>query len=194
VVTLGYDRQGLAAFRITDLGAYLLGLRQSYGEAVTEPTEPALTVHGDGTVLARTGCATTGAYDLLNLVGQLETTSDQEFRYQVTAATAQRAFDRGWTGEAVLDELEKHSGDPVPEPLRNHILTWAEGFGQVHLYDEVTLVEFGDDFALQELLASTSLAQNLVFRFSPRLIAIKAEAVDTLRDELVHLGHTPRIE
>lgn len=194
VVTLGYGRQGLAAFQIADLGAYLLGLRKSYGEAVEELAGPALTVQGDGTVLARTGYATTGAYDLLNIVGQLEETSAQQFRYRITAATAQYAFDRGWTGQAILGELEKHSGGPVPEPLRGRILTWADGYGQVHLYDKVTLVEFTDDFALQELLASTSLVQHLVYQFSPRLVAIKTEAVDALRDELVRLGHTPRIE
>jgi len=194
VVTLGYDRQGLVAFQITDVGAYLLGLRQSYGEAVAEPAGPALTVHDDGTVLARTGYATSGAYDLLNIVGQLETTSAQQFRYRITVATAQRAFDRGWTGQAMLDELEKHSDGPVPGPLRSRMLAWAEGYGQVHLYDEVTLVEFADDFALQELLASTSLAQHLVYQFSPRLIAVNTEAADALRDELVRLGHTPRME
>jgi hypothetical protein len=194
MVTLGYDRHGLAAFQVTDLGAYLLGLRPSFDQAAAQPAGPALTLRGDGRVLARTGYASTGAYDLLNVVGQLDATSAQEFRYRITAATAQRAFDQGWTGQAILDELEKHSDDPVPEPLRSRLLEWAEGYGQVHLYDQVTLVEFADDFALQELLASTSLAQHLVFQFSPRLVAVKAGAVDALRDELVRLGHTPRLE
>jgi hypothetical protein len=194
VVALGYDRRRLAAFQLTDLGAYVLGLRESYGEPDKEPAGPALTVHGDGTVIARTGHATTGAYDVLNAAARLQRTSAQQFVYRITATSAQYAFDQGWTGRAILYELEKHSGAPVPEPLRGHILTWAESYGQVHLYNQVTLVEFADDFALQELLASTSLAQHLVYQFSPRLVAIKADAVDTLRSELVQLGHTPRIE
>lgn len=194
VVRLGYDRQGLAAFQLTDLGAYLLGLRESFGQAEKESPGPALIIHGDGTVVAHTGYATTGAYDVLNVAARLQETSAQQFRYRITADSAQHAFEQGWTGQAILDELEKHSGDPVPEPLRGHILNWAEGYGQVHLYDEVTLIEFADDFVLQELLASTSLAKHLVYQFSPRLVAIKAEAVDALRDELVRLGHTPRIE
>jgi hypothetical protein len=131
---------------------------------------------------------------LLNVIADLSTTSAHQFQYHITAATAQRAFEQGWTGPAVLNELERHSDGPVLEPLRSHILNWAEGYGQVHLYDEVTLVEFADDFALQELLASTSLAQHLVYQFSPRIVAIKTEAVDTFREELVRLGHTPRIE
>ena len=194
VVTLAYDRQGLAAFQITDLGAYLLGLRESYGQAVKELAGPALTVHSDGTVIARTGYATTGAYDVLNVAGWLQETSVQQFRYRITADSARRAFEQGWTGQAILDELEKHSAGPVPEPLREHILAWAEGYGRVHLYDGVTLIEFADDFALQELLASTSLPQHLVYQFSPCLVAIRADAVDTLRDELIRQGYTPRIE
>ena len=194
VVRLAYDRQGLAAFQLTELGAYLLGLRESYSTAEKKPSAPPLTVHGDGMVIARTGHATTGAYDVLNVAARLHETSAQQFRYYITAESVQYAFDQGWTGQTILDELEKHSGAPVPETLQRQILSWAEGYGQVHLYNEVTLVEFADDFALQELLASTSLARHLVYQFSPRLVAIKAEAVDTLRDELVHLGHTPRIE
>jgi len=193
-VTLGYDRKGLAAFQITDLGAFLLGLRRSYSDTIDKPKGPALAVHGDGSVIARTGYAATGAYDLLSIAAELGTTSAHQFEYQITAATAQRAFDQGWTGPAILDELERYSDGPVPEPLRSHILAWAEGYGQVHLYDEVTLVEFSDDFALQELLASTSLAQHLVYQFSDRLAAIKAESIEVLRDELIQLGHTPRIE
>ena len=193
-VKLGYDRMGLAAFQITELGAYLLGLQTSYSYTADELKGPVLTIHGDGRVIARTGYATTGAYNLLNVVADLDTTSAHQFQYHITAATAQRAFEQGWTGPAILNELGRHSDGPVPEPLYSHILSWAEGYGQVHLYDEVTLVEFADDFALRELLASTSLAQHLVYQFSPRIVAIKTEAVDMLREELVRLGHTPRIE
>jgi hypothetical protein len=194
VVRLGYDRKGLAAFQITELGAYLLGLQTSYSHTTDKLRGPALAIHGDGTVIAVTGYAITGAYNLLNVIADLSTTSAHQFQYHISAATAQHAFEQGWTGPAILNELERHSDEPVPEPLRSHILSWAEGYGQVHLYDEVTLVEFADDFALQELLASTSLAQHLVYEFSPRMVAIKTEAVDALREELVRLGHTPRIE
>ncbi|OQY25247.1 MAG: hypothetical protein B6I34_02445 [Anaerolineaceae bacterium 4572_32.1] len=194
VVTLGYERQGLEAFQITDLGAYLLGLRESYVDAQDKPTGPALTIRDDGTVFARTGYSSTGAYEVLNAAARMEETSAQQFRYQITAATAQQAFEQGWTGQAILNELEKHSGAPVPKSFQEQILNWAQGYGQVHLYDEVTLIEFADDFALRELLASTSLAQHMVYQFSPRLIAIESDAVDILHEELVRQGHTPRIE
>ncbi|MFZ5917838.1 MAG: helicase-associated domain-containing protein [Chloroflexota bacterium] len=194
VIKLATTPKGAMAFQITELGSYLLGLRPDPGQATARPEGPALTVHGDGVVEARTGYASSGAYDVLNVAARLQEASVQAFRYRLTSESVRGAFEQGWTGQAVLDALQEHSGNPVPEPLRGQILAWARSYGQVHLYDEVTLIEFADDFALQELLASTSLAQHMVFQFSPRLIAIQSDAIDALRDELVKLGHTPRIE
>ena len=194
VVMLGYNRQGLAAFQITELGAYLLGLRQEFDAGAKETSGPPLDVHGDGTVIARTGHVATGAYDVLNAAAHLQETFVNKFHYRITTNSAQRAFEQGWTGQSILNALKEYSGNPVPEPLRGQILAWSEGYGQVHLYDQVSLVEFADDFALQELLASTSLAQHMIYQFSPRLVAIQADAIETFRDELVRLGHTPRVE
>jgi hypothetical protein len=192
-VTLGYDQKGLSAFQITDLGAYALGLREQYGETASEPTAPTLTVHDDGTVVARTGRGNSGVYDVLNAAAHLDETSVQQFRYRITVDSARNAFEQGWTARTILDDLVEHSGAPVPEPLQERILAWAEAYGLVHLYDEVTLIEFADDFALKELLASTSLARHLVYEFSPRLVAIQSDAVDELRAELIQQGHTPRL-
>lgn len=192
-VTLGYDRKGLSAFQITDLGAYALGMQEQYARAADEPAAPPLTVHDDGTVVARTGRGSSGVYDVLNVAAHLEETSVQAFRYRITVDSARSAFEQGWTAQAILDDLAEHSRAPVPEPLQERIVAWAEAYGQVHLYDEVTLIEFADDLALKELLASTNLARYLVYEFSPRVVAIQSNAVDKLRDELIKQGHTPRV-
>jgi hypothetical protein len=56
----------------------------------------------------------------------------------------------------------------------------------------VAVIELADDYALSELLASTSLAKHLLYRFSPRLIAVRAEGVDELRTDLIRKGYTPK--
>ena len=48
--------------------------------------------------------------------------------------------------------------------------------------------------ALQELLISTSLADSLVYQFSSRLVAIWADHVDALVEEMEKRGYTPRIQ
>jgi hypothetical protein len=69
---------------------------------------------------------------------------------------------------------------------------WWQNFGSVQIYQDVALMEFGDDYVLGELLAGTSLPRYLLFRFSPRLIAIRPEGAVQLRDELVKKGYTPK--
>jgi hypothetical protein len=58
----------------------------------------------------------------------------------------------------------------------------------------LALVELADDFALTELLAGTTLARILLYRFSPRLIAVRPEGLEAWRAELVAKGYTPKLE
>jgi hypothetical protein len=64
----------------------------------------------------------------------------------------------------------------------------------VRIYESPTVIEFSDDFALQELLGSTSLAEQIVYQLSPRLVVIKPEAVEGLMAEMVKKGYTPQIK
>ena len=56
------------------------------------------------------------------------------------------------------------------------------------MYEGLALLELGDDFAFDELMAQTSLARGLLYRFGPRLAAIRPEALATLRAELSRQG------
>ena len=69
-----------------------------------------------------------------------------------------------------------------------------QNYGQLHLYEDLTLVELADDYVLQELLVSTSLHENLIYTFSPRLVAIHSHAVESLVQEMEKRGYTPRVE
>jgi hypothetical protein len=72
--------------------------------------------------------------------------------------------------------------------------TWSHNYGKLHIYEDITLLELTDDYALQELMVSTSLREALVHQFSPRLVAVRLEAVDTLVQEMEKRGYTPRVE
>jgi hypothetical protein len=63
----------------------------------------------------------------------------------------------------------------------------------LQIYQNLALLELGDDFAFDELMANTSLSRNLLYRFGPRLAAIRSEAVEALRAELVEKGYTPKL-
>jgi hypothetical protein len=70
---------------------------------------------------------------------------------------------------------------------------WWERYGQVRIYDELTLIELGDDLLLRELQAATSLRRAVVHQFTPRLIAIEDGAVEQIVGELGARGYAPRI-
>ncbi len=99
----------------------------------------------------------------------------------------------GITGPEILTFLTDRSAQPLPTAVSATIEQWWLGYSSVHLYDDVTLVELGDDYLLAELLASTSLGDALIHTFSPRLIAVAPAAVDSLVGQLTRLGHAPRV-
>jgi hypothetical protein len=89
------------------------------------------------------------------------------------------------------------SSQPKPRPTApwaTKLRTWIQNYGQLHLYEDLTLVELADDYVLQELLVSTSLHENLIYTFSPRLVAIHSHAVESLVQEMEKRGYTPRVE
>jgi len=66
-------------------------------------------------------------------------------------------------------------------------------YGRVHLYEQLTVLELADEFALRELLASTSLGKYVVHQFSPRVVILRDEGVEELVTEMVKKGYTPKV-
>jgi hypothetical protein len=64
----------------------------------------------------------------------------------------------------------------------------------VRIYEDLTIVEFGDDYALAEMKAVSSLDSYMVTEISPRLVIIQRDAVTELTAELVRAGYTPKVE
>ena len=64
----------------------------------------------------------------------------------------------------------------------------------MHIYDDISLIELADDYALQEILSNTSLREHLIHQFSSRLVAIRADAIDDLVQEMEKRGYTPYVE
>lgn len=100
--------------------------------------------------------------------------------------------------ESLIATLTKYTEPPGKQASasawQEKLRTWGRNYGQLHVYENLTLIELADDYALQELLVSTSLRQHLVYQFSPRLVAIRADRVEDLIQEMENRGYTPRVE
>jgi len=94
----------------------------------------------------------------------------------------------------VLGALARWLGKAPPPSWKNKMIAWSENYGKLHIYDDITLIELADDYALHELLSNTSLRDYLVYEFSPRLVAVHPEAVDDLVQEMEKRGYTPAVE
>jgi hypothetical protein len=159
-------------------------------------------------------------HDLLRSLGPLEEATPDRFVYRITAEgvhqwkeSAVPSAEYGQVKSAALGEAGDHSEErgetpaqaliaqlgrwchtDVPTSWQDRLHAWIQNYGKLHLYEGITLIELADDYALQELLVSTSLRDHLLYQFSPRMVAIRAEAADTLVEEMEKRGYTPRVQ
>ncbi len=183
----------LAAFRLTEYGAALLLQRSEYQLLPPERSTPALEYARDGSLLLHPESASSELLKLLTVLGEARLSANGALAYQVSAASAASAFSAGWDLDQVQSLLQDAAGASLPASLAASLQKWWQDYGSLHIYEDIALVELADDYALNELLAGTSLSRYLLYRFSPRLVAVRPEGVDLLREELVKKGYTPKI-
>ena len=191
-VDLAWEKERLAGFRITNLGGALLAQPVDFEMPKPVQDVPALEFTADGTLALRLESASGDLIGLALQLGVVEVSPDGVVSVRPTLQGAGRAFEAGWSAERILDTLKAEAGYAAPTGLAAALQKWWQDFGRVQIYQDVALIEFKDDYALSELLAGTSLSRFLLYRFSPRLIAIRPEGAEELRNELVKKGYTPK--
>ncbi len=194
-VRLGYKNDRVVAVQLTPVGAYALEKRDSpFDSGPQPPPEGALELGDDMTVAVIPGLAPAQLHALLHLLGDLETTSPQQFVYRITAEGVLSALEQGQTIDRLLAALQHWCNRPLPPTWKDKMHTWSQNYGKLHIYDDISLIELADDYALQEILSSTSLREHLIHQFSSRLVAIRADAIDDLVQEMEKRGYTPYVE
>ena len=193
-VDLGYDRGKLIGFRITDLGALLTLKTWSFTAPDLEtPAGQPLAFEADGSLRLQSSVAEPALLGLLAGLGELRPGPAGSLVSAPTAQGALSVFQSGWDADRLIAALEQAAGQPVPAALAEQWREWSRRLGELQIYQGLALLELGDDFAFDELMAHTSLSRSLLYRFGPRLAAIRPEAVETLRAELVEKGYTPKV-
>ncbi len=148
---------------------------------------------GTVTVTVPAGSPDPAVHTVLRTIGDLQQVSSAGLRYRMSAERLQAVFEDGFTGHDIINTLANCAGGVLPDAVRQTIDDWWKAYGTIRLYDDVTLIELGDDVLLRELRATTSLERTLVHVFSPRLIAVEGAMAEDLLAEIKRLGHTPRL-
>jgi len=194
-ISMGYRGNKPVAFKITPVGSFVLQRRETIVEAETQATsKDAVQFRDDLTVVVIPGRAPAQLYDLLHFIGTLEKATPDRFEYQITAEGVLLALEHGQTIENLLGQIGAWSGTEVPATWQEKMHEWSQNYGKLHIYDDITLIEMADIYALQELMSNTSIRDHLIYQFSPRLVAIRPDAVDALVQEMEKRGYTPHVE
>ena len=165
----------------------------SHAAAVPPAPSPASSVVLEGLTITVQPSALSGqAHGLLDQIARLVTVESDRFVYQLDAATVYETFEAGGTLSGMLDAWERLLPIPMPDAIHGQLTGWWEDYGRLRVYRDVTVIEFGDDYALAEMKAVTSLEEHLVAELSPRLVVVPREVVDRLVRELKEAGHTPK--
>lgn len=183
----------------------LHGLADLYWDRVDAPDAPHPTVSQVTTAAPAEAVAIAGEtitinpaavsaqiHSLLDNMARLDEVLPDRFIYTLNVQAVQAAFEEGHTLAEITDEWEQLMPQPMPDHIHTRLETWWQGYGQVRIYENITVIEFDDDYVLAEMKAATSLSQHLIAEISPRLVLIPAEAVDSLSAELEKAGYTPK--
>ncbi len=132
------------------------------------------------------------AHDLFNKIARLEAATAERFVYRLDSQTTYESFEAGAALSELLDGWEQMLPIPMPETIRDQLTAWWDAYGRVRIYENLTVIEFGDDYALAEMKAVTPLEQFIIAEISPRLVIVRQEAVAPLTEALEKAGYTPK--
>jgi hypothetical protein len=199
LVDTAWENKRPVACRVSKFGEYLLERTHEFPAADGSQKKQALYITSSSKFELDAGLADPDLINLVLLIGKPGTekaapAAVRRLEYEINPVGVEHAFESGWTAEKIQQVLERGLSGPLPGEWRQDIQTLWERYGRLHLYTQVALIKFADDYCLPELLANTSLNKILLYTFSPRVIAVRPDGVMKLVEELCAKGHTPRLE
>ncbi len=191
----------LAAFRLHGLGDLYWDRTESVSQAAAARPTP------KGKPVAAAAIKTSGesirvnpshvshqGHRYLEQIANLEQAQPGHFLYQLDVERVHQSFEAGHTFADLQQGWQEHLRTTMPTAIEERLRGWWQNYGQIRLYEQVSLIELADDYALAELKAVTSLNQHIIAELSPRLILIPKTAIEPLQAELQKAGYTPKVE
>lgn len=184
----------IKAFRLTDLGRWLLAPMTTSMAAfvATNAQEPSVvTWQDDGALTLERGYDMGAMLTVINRFMHADATSLG--RYTLDGSRLERAFAAGEQPATIASAFASIRA-PLPDAVRGKIDELHAQYGHVHLYENLTVIEFSDEFALAELRAASVIEpDDIIHEFSPRLVVINDSAADKIIKAMQKKKFTPRV-
>jgi hypothetical protein len=158
------------AFRINPLGAYVLGLSDSYAA----PDMPKAKIAGGFTVLPDYTIVIPDSSNRLKHELYFErlftkiSSTDEASIYRLDFETAARTVDSG----ASIDDLRKYlsaSDKPIPENVLSALADWEKQAGRIRLR-QVTILECDSDALLEEVIRYKGMGESVKEKISAAIV------------------------
>jgi hypothetical protein len=195
---LSLVRGRVAAFRLHGLGDLVWDRMEApemphYVAAPAANKAPATAVLMDHyRIMVDPTAISAQAHAFLDRLGRLGEVSPERFVYHLDAQAVHAAFEEGVSLDQLLEDWAQFLPVPISDPIQTQLAAWWRAYGQVRIYQDVTIIEFGDEHALTEMKAITSLEKHMIAEISPQLVLIPKAAVTLLRGELEKAGYMPK--
>lgn len=130
---------------------------------------------------------------ILRLISVEITRDTTKTLLQLDPAAFRRTLHSGQDATAV-GEVFTQLGFPLPPTVRAILQTWQSRAGRYQMYDQMAVVEFGEDVLPEELHAISRLSGAEFFQPAPHcLVFLDPKVVPMLLDELRRRGYTPKV-
>jgi hypothetical protein len=196
----------LLAFRLTPLAGWLLNgnplpvEQQQLAQDNYQQYSQALTVTEDGEILIACSQQNWPVVQLLETFTEVAGVRQGLLCYRLSARVFGQALGNGLRSFALLRlfhliaELKAVNDQPQGERcarIAAQLEQWQVSYGRVRLYTGVILLETADTFVMREIIATTSLQEQIVQLVQPTVSLIKPETATQIIDELKQRGQTP---
>jgi hypothetical protein len=208
---LALSREGhLLAFRLTPLAGLLLhdregqvngnaahnGRARGSASTIDEGAEKLLEVLEAGELLVS---CTPAAWPLIELIEEFAEFAGVHVTrlcYRITPGSLTEALRHGKQPARLLHMLRgqaaKEQQDDGPlQRLLAQLEHWIASYGQVRLYTGVSLLEVADTLVMRELVATTSVEEQIVQTITPTRMILKKQGAERLIEDLKRKGQVP---
>ena len=178
-----------AAFRLTPLGGYLLGLSGASAPEM-EPREDKFIVQANGEIFIPPYLEPVLLYRLLTLT-DTPTKGAISNTVALTRDAIRRSLDSGESAREILSFLQAHSRTGIPQNVEYLINEVGSKHGHIHIGTAQMYVQVDSPILLQELQARREIKPYFVRALSDTIALLKADDPDKLLRELRKAGYMP---
>ena len=196
LVDLGYaglvDKDGAAlqpvAYRVTEIGAWLLGL----GSAPEIPAaEGRVVVQPNFRIFALDPISDHVLATLDQFAERVS--AERAIEYRLTRESVYAAQQKGWTAKRVAEYLEETNSAPLPQNVARTLEEWETLHRRIVIHRRTTLAQTANPGVMDRLLADEALAAHTSRRLTPTVALLKPskDTVPRLMRQLQKQGLPP---